>query len=493
MTQPAEKSSDGLLPSHFNSLREPAAAAATNIAKRAKLHHITAQKPIQKPTSITQRLRKFWKSLNLPSRHQTTVPIPIIRTMRIEHSTSCNTLVDVNENDCKINENNINLLSYGNQTSLNLEIPEPSFQPTELLLPTIKDIKSPQSTSSSTNLTLPTESSPLTVDECLFYNETIRQSAQQAIDNGINCLSPSNTSDPVLYIHQREVGHVSESQYKESNGVLLTSDSATTCHVLALFSSSQGGGGGGTKGTNKTMSSLTHLDSPDYDTCLREMMDMHYFHHEGNHNVHMNVHVVGGYKDCKGTSRETTSHLIHFLAEMAEEFKSLMDISLDTCVLTRLNDSREMKYDTNDNDSNSDGTPIYRGLTLHSQTGEVRLVKAVDPSLHGPEETLRRVRLWSPPSQCQNLLVVHDPYHERLRIEPFTFEPFPDMELFLTLPDKVLLEYTSTSPECEGEDFCDLLRANICFLRDVTPLEIFGKGKRRKSLVCPHQNGKWQK
>ena len=56
-------------------------------------------------------------------------------------------------------------------------------------------------------------------------------------------------------------------------------------------------------------------------------------------------------------------------------------------------------------------------MALHSQTGDVRLVKAVDPSLHGPEETLRRVRLWSPPSQCQHLLVVHDPYHERLRIE----------------------------------------------------------------------------
>ena len=494
VTQPADKSSDEIVPSHFGSLQEPPTANRSN-RKRIRLHHkppsTHPQTSDQDPTSLTQKLRNLWQSLKLRS------PICILsNVMRIEHSTSCSTLVDVNENHhYKSHDNNINLVTYGNQSSLlNLEVPGPTFQPTELILPVAASqnadtqnhvIDSTTSTkkslSTSTTLSLPTELSPLSIDECLFFNETIRQSAQHAIDQGINCLSPSNASAPVLYIHQREIGHVSESQYKESNGVILTSDSATTCHVLALFSSSQGS-------EHKTMSSLCHLDSPDYDTCLREMMDLHYFHHEGNHSICMHVHVVGGYRDSKGTSRDTTSHLLRFLAEMAEEFKSFMDILLDTCVLTRLNDSREMNYD---DDSERDGTPIYRGLTLHSQTGKVRLVKAVDPSLHGPEETLRRVRLWSPPSQCQDLLVVHDAHHERVRIEAFTFEPFPDMELFLTLSDNVLLQYTSTSPECEGEDFCDLLRANICFLRDVTPHQIFGSGNRRKAIVCSYQKGKW--
>jgi hypothetical protein len=39
--------------------------------------------------------------------------------------------------------------------------------------------------------------------------------------------------------HQREVGHAAESQYKDSNGVLLTSDSIRQQPVMSYFCSAQ--------------------------------------------------------------------------------------------------------------------------------------------------------------------------------------------------------------------------------------------------------------
>merc|ERR1712008_337122 len=103
--------------------------------------------------------------------------------------------------------------------------------------------------------------------------------------------------------HQREVGYVSSNQYG-GNGAILVSDAATTCHIMALRSTSSpvsstdttdcGSGGIRTHQRNggvitnsssdtRILGSLCHLDSTKNESCIRAMVSQHYaFHYAGS-------------------------------------------------------------------------------------------------------------------------------------------------------------------------------------------------------------------
>lgn len=250
------------------------------------------------------------------------------------------------------------------------------------------------------------------------------------------------------------------------------SDSATTCHILALRSTTS-------SGSSSTLGSLCHLDSTNNGSCIRRMVQQHAQFHAGEKDeINMEIHISGGYRDKGSISSETTAHILNVLSDLASQYKAKMSMTLSTCITTSLNDE-EFLATKEQLSTTCRSQPIVRGMSLNVKTGAVQLLDTIDESLRGPDATLRRVRLWaSSPSTSTNddvyssLMVVHsvkgpnDFRNGRIRIQPFEFAPFPDMELFMALPDDIMLQYSSTSPECEADDFCDLIRKSCAFMRD---------------------------
>eukprot|EP00957_Ditylum_brightwellii_P106348 8113094-Ditylum_brightwellii.AAC.1 len=137
--------------------------------------------------------------------------------------------------------------------------------------------------------------------------------------------------------------------------------------------------------------------------------------------IDMDIHIMGGYKDERGTSLKLSTYLLGLFANFAEEFSNdssssllyngrrrntQLFMTLGTCAVSRLNNTT----------INGRNTPIGRGLGLNVSTGRVFLAK-VDPSVAGPALTLRSARIWAG-SGRPSLYIIHDvilpPNHDKL-------------------------------------------------------------------------------
>ena len=169
----------------------------------------------------------------------------------------------------------------------------------------------------------------------------------------------------------------------------------------------------------------------------------------------MDIHVVGGYKDLNGTSRELSNWLFQEMATLAQDFYSCIEFTLQTACITTMNTSCS---------SSSHLEPLVRGLALDCRTGQVWMAHCPE---QGPAPVSRAARLWVQPRGAPPTLhriFTHDS-HE-LVLTPFHVVPFKGLETLLRLPDHVLLQYCSTSPDVEEDDFCSSLRRTLQFLKD---------------------------
>lgn len=333
-----------------------------------------------------------------------------------------------------------------------------------------------------------------------------------------NDLKNKETSAPIIYVHQRELAHVSSTQYG-GKGAILASDAATTCHVMAIRSYKKRSISSTTDLSKDpiALGSMAHIDSVGYDSCIKNMFEEHVkFHHSpldpsssssssfGSNEpaLVMDIHLVGGYCDKEHTSIKITKHLFEMIVSLATKYSQTITMNLETCVVSSLNDATSMvhgttvatrittphatstTYTTTKNDIPS--RPIARGMALHIASGTVQLLEKIDPAHLGPGHTLRQVRLFSPQADS-SLFIVHNPFYDQIRISPFRWGQDIQAHILtlLQLPDHLLLQYMSTSPECEDDDFCETMRNSLIFMRDVSHESVFGKEGKRKSLVFP--------
>lgn len=340
------------------------------------------------------------------------------------------------------------------------------YQQTELLLP--EDLIcddalgegfhscSPQSVETRQPLYLPSKRDA--VDLCLRNNMLLMERCDELLSQP-PVHYHRNSKQDVLYVAQGEVAHAVPSQCD-----VIMSDKATTCHILALRST--------LADRSTPFSSLTHIDSISYEECVRAMIQEHKSFHRTcteeekidtdsccDSKITLDIHIVGGFDDSKGSSREISNWLITLLASIAAEEKDSLVITLQTCAISSMNDDGR-------------NSPIGRGLAMDMKTGETFLARC-DEQVAGPSIPLRSCRLWS--GNCPpKLHLIHTTYSNAICIEPFTYAPFKELSSLLTLPDDVLLKYTSTSPNCEEVDFCQSIRSTLTFLRDVPCKRIFG-------------------
>jgi hypothetical protein len=296
------------------------------------------------------------------------------------------------------------------------------------------------------------------VDLCLRNNMLLMERCDELLSQPPVHYHRKSKQD-VLYVAQGEVAHAVLSQCD-----VIMSDKATTCHILALRST--------LPDLSTPLSSLTHIDSISYEECVRAMVQEHKTFHRTfkeeekkdnssycDSKITLDVHIVGGFNDSKGSSREISNWLITLLASIAAEEKDSLVITLQTCAISSMNDD-------------SRNSPIGRGLAVDMKTGETFLARC-DEQVAGPSIPLRSSRVWS--GSCPpKLHLIHTAYSNTFCIEPFTYAPFKELAFLLNLPDDVLLKYTSTSPDCEEDDFCRCIRSTLKFLRDIPCQRIFG-------------------
>jgi hypothetical protein len=349
------------------------------------------------------------------------------------------------------------------------------YQQTELLLPLPEDLIcddtlgegvhscSSQGVETRQPLYLPSQRD--SVDLCLRNNLLLMERCDELLSQP-PVHYHRNSKQDILYVAQGEVGHAVPSQCD-----VIMSDKATTCHIMALRS---------TLNLSTPLSSLTHIDSISYEECVRAMVQEHKAFHRtckgeekkdtdsySDSKITLDVHMVGGFDDSKGSSRDISNWLITLLASIAAEEKDSMVITLQTCAISSMNDDGH-------------NAPIGRGLAMDMKTGETFLARC-DEQVAGPSIPLRSSRLWSgccPPK----LHRIHTAYSNAICIAPFKYAPFKELNSLLKLPDDVLLKYTSTSPDCEEDDFCRCVRSTLKFLRDIPCKRVFGT-KCDKTLV----------
>jgi len=371
---------------------------------------------------------------------------------------SCNTLVSLDEGIKK---------RSGDVRSACCE--EHVFRRTYLLLPEDDfcddDDYWCMSTNVEQNIYLPSNEKDA-VDISLKSNPQIMETADELLANAPRYFD-ANSPERVLYVGQGELAHAVPSQCD-----VIVSDKATTCHILGVRSTLPS-----TK--SAPLVSLTHIDGTSYDDCIRDMIAEHKLHHgqsmlcgycneeekkEEYEQIEMDIHIVGGFEDDKGASRETSNFLVHLLARIASEERTLLRMTLKTCAISSIND-------------NGYSCPIGRGMGIDLRTGEAFLAK-VDASAAGPLQDLRSVRLWMSPNE---LSVIHTARSNDITVEPFYFARFQEVDFLLKLDDDALLTCTSTSPDVEEDDFCHHVRTSLQFLCENQSHQVFPEGK---PLLC---------
>lgn len=296
-------------------------------------------------------------------------------------------------------------------------------------------------------LFLPSASSD--VVDCLKQIPAIQETREELVAFEPRVFTEAST-ERILYVHQGEVAHAVASQECD----VIMSDRATTCHILALHSTASSGA------TSEPMSSLTHIDGDHYEACVQDLVDAHKRHH-GKNVFELQIHVVGGFADDEGQSSKISNWLVRVLARIADA-SSNTTMRLQTCVVSSMND-------------NGFQCPMGRGLAMELKTGRVFLAKATH-AVMGPHMALRMARLWSAGTTKEHKLhVIHTATSDDMVIQPFAFAALPGMDKLMALPDQVLLEYTSTSPAVEEDDFCYSIRTTICFLQKVSCTKVFGR------------------
>ena len=361
---------------------------------------------------------------------------------------------------------------------------------------------------------------------------------EEAVDNNCNksCCSESSLPAPLkqadhhrcLNVLQGEVAHVSSEQAD-----IVFSAEATTCHVIALRSTST------LFASDKNQQappfvSLAHIDQA-YNACLENMIQEHLNHHDdhvkhasqqgepaglfmedanfmqeqlpstssrrkasfipdlvfeeelpqdlfsvpppppSNVMVDMELHIAGGYLDNEGLSQKISTQIIERFDDLAHKYSDRIKISLSTAAISCLNND-VVKENDNETPKNK---PKSRGLGIDTRTGQVFAIKSSLPArLQGPGLEIRSARAFSTQS-APSLAVIHDRSCRKgeIRINPFCYQQRQDLNILLELPDQVLLSVASTSPEHESHDFCTNFRRTLSFVNTVPAETVFGGNK----------------
>ncbi len=312
-------------------------------------------------------------------------------------------------------------------------------------------------------------------------------------------LITSSNSGRVINVLQGEIAHCTSSQAD-----ILVSDGATTCHIVALWSRYIDSSLDGVQDITATipksnmLATLTHIDEPGYERCVRNAIDHHIKYHSqlrqtANDNsaddgipsssgrasfeigtIEISIHILGGFHDEGSKSLEITSSVLETFAAVSSKSNinftknqhPQVCMTLKTCAVGSANDD-------------GTGCPLGRGLGLEVATGNIFLAEVADDGAQGPEATLRSVRLWAAsfhplsPKPVRELVVIHRHDSDYLQIDVFVFRSHLNAQRLLDCNDETLLRYTSTSSDVERDNFVSKVRESLTYMNTKTSKMVF--------------------
>ena len=330
-------------------------------------------------------------------------------------------------------------------------------------------------------------------------------------------LITSSNSGRVINVLQGEIAHCTSPQAD-----ILVSDEATTCHIVALWSryidSKSDEGQDSNEINGNVLATLTHIDGPGYERCVRDAIHEHIKYHSVDDDdtedvinscshqarfekdiIDISIHIMGGFNDQDSRSIEITSSVLQTFAAVSSEcnYNSVrrrlpqVHMVLKTCAVASAND-------------NGARCPLGRGLGLEVESGSIFLAEVADDvakdgdihvlgaamngsvSAQGPEVTLRSVRLWASSfhlprlEQETRLIVIHRPDSEFLCIESFFFDRHFNAQRLLDCSDERLLRITSTSPDVEKPNFVAKVRESLTYMNRNKSRNVFPHGQPMK-------------
>jgi len=238
-------------------------------------------------------------------------------------------------------------------------------------------------------------------------------------------------SERLLYVQQREFAVVSPSDDKVD---ILGSEDATTCHIVVF------------RHTGSGAVALSHLDGSDTEGAVQGMLSgiqrLTIGSPEGGR---IECSIVGGFLDDRCESGDVAEKLFMTLQNRMEHIHLKLVCSCEA----------------NDRIS-ADGVhfPLIYGVAVDCKSGAIFPASFPDK---GPDLALRSARHFVG-STRRHSANVYDPQRQLLVIEPFEFEPWDEVGLWLRQSDDFLLKYLSTSPDQEPPDFVANLRRTLEFI-----------------------------
>jgi hypothetical protein len=203
-------------------------------------------------------------------------------------------------------------------------------------------------------------------------------------------------------------------------------------------------------------------------------------------NIHVQLHIVGGFEDEKGTSFQLSKAILEEWAHLADRYADHVTIELVTAAISSLNTCPATM------------APKARGLGIHIASGQVfGIAEELPTQLEGPALEVRSARLWaraccseSNQQEPHRLAVIHtrSTAPNTIEIEPFSFTALPHLDPLLNAPDPILKQITSTSPDYESDRFCSDIRRTVSFLNRVPSWQVFGQCGSRP-LVFTRSSG----
>lgn len=248
----------------------------------------------------------------------------------------------------------------------------------------------------------------------------------------------------VLYVNQREfAATVPEDEMTKYIGT----DSATTCNIVCI------------RHTGSRAVALSHLDGSNTKEAIGSMiMSIQAMTHAKDDQLgSLCIHIIGGFLDEGGYSRELTSEVLAACQTRSEK------ITLRSmCVLSK---NTEFFADK--------PRPILYGIAVEVHGGYCFPAKFM---YKGPEIPLRTARLFRGSPDTLN---IYDCNLYELSIGPFNYKPWPQVEKILLQPDAWIRQHLSTSPEVEKEDFAHTTKESLkCILTHPQPLKTKFIGER---------------
>jgi len=453
--------------------------------------------------------------------------------MHLLASNSCDTLVDLNHVNNKLS----GLKLTHAESFSSLYDSYDGLEETSLYLPNGTDkLYLPRNGNSSCSLDEYLSSIPCVAkrsEDIVFQHlrkSMIRRDSIEELDEYCDEESSSNENSfyigeslqnkSYLTVMQGELAHATPSQFD-----VIASTDATTCHIIALRSTCAHSG-------TEPLVSLTHVDKVGYENCLQNIVTCHLQHHKvdtetatdvlyenyldeainednglsylpqhdsmaslalsdlsldelDDHKIDMELHLVGGFLDNEGSSQELSNHLITLFHELSAKYQDTVRMTIGTALISCMNNGECLS--TLDRDSYV-AAPIGRGMGICARTGKIFLLEELKE--RGPVPELRAARLFSS-SSTNTLSVIHTPEESSFCIQPFEYQSVPCTDSLLNLPDEVLLQYTSTSPECESSNFCNSLRETLQFMNQHSAQDIFGLKCNRALYFERNKNHQW--